>query len=107
MKKYRIAFLSINDPKDKRSWSGTTFYIGNTLQKYIGEVDFIGPVILPAYIKGIFNIQAKIIRFLFKKAYASKYSLLLSFYAARFFKKLRKRNFDFIVAQQHLPKSHF
>lgn len=99
MKRYKIAFLSINDPKDKRSWSGTTYYIGDTLEKFIGEVDFIGPVILPSYIKSIFNFKAKFIRLFFKKEYASKYSLLLSFYAARYFKKkLKNKEFDFIVA---------
>ena len=41
MQKIKIAYLSINDPLDKRSWSGTTYYIGQTLQKNIGEVDRI------------------------------------------------------------------
>jgi glycosyltransferase involved in cell wall biosynthesis len=95
----RIAFLSVNDPLDKRSWSGTTYYIGQTLQKNVGDVHFLGPVHFPKIIDKVLRGIAKFNRILFRKEYATKYSLLLSLYAARALKKRMKgRDYDCIVA---------
>lgn len=95
----RIAFLSVNDPLDKRSWSGTTYYIGQTLQKNVGDVHYLGPVHFPWIIDKTLRGIAKFNRILFKKEYVTKYSLLLSFYAARALKKRMKgREYDCIVA---------
>ncbi len=94
-----IAFLSVNDPLDKRSWSGTTYYIGNTLQRNVGDVHFLGPVHFPRWIDKTLRAVAKINRLLFKKEYATKYSLLLSWYASRALqKKMRGNRYDCIVA---------
>jgi glycosyltransferase involved in cell wall biosynthesis len=40
----RIAYLTVNDPADRRSWSGTHFYIAKALKRHCGEVVPIGPV---------------------------------------------------------------
>lgn len=94
----QIAFLTLNDPLDKRSWSGTTYYIGQTLDKYIGKVDFIGPVKFPWLITKIFGALSKITRVVFAKEYVVKYSLLLSWYAGRQMKKKMKgKQYDCIV----------
>jgi len=94
-----IAFLSVNDPLDKRSWSGTTYYIGQTLQRNVGNVHYLGPVHFPRYIDKILRGVAKFNRLLFKKEYATKYSLLLSWYASRTLKKrMAGRRYDVIVA---------
>ena len=50
MKRIKIAYLTINDPLDKRSWSGITYYLGQSLVKHVGDVDFIGPVAFPRWI---------------------------------------------------------
>jgi len=42
MKKLKIAYVTTYDGRNVNNWSGLSYYIANTLQKYIGEVYFIG-----------------------------------------------------------------
>jgi glycosyltransferase involved in cell wall biosynthesis len=98
-KRIRIAYLTVNDPLDKRSWSGTTYYIAQTLQKNVGEVDLLGPVHFPWVIEKFVRGIAKLERVLFKKNYLAKYSLLKSWYAARLLKKkMAGKQYDCICA---------
>jgi glycosyltransferase involved in cell wall biosynthesis len=98
-KKLRIAFLSVNDPLDRRSWSGTTYYIGQTLKNRVGDVHFLGPVKIPRWLDKVLRAIAKSNRILFRREYAVKYSLLLSWYTSRQLKKRMKgREYDCIVA---------
>jgi len=98
-RRIKIAYLTVNDPLDKRSWSGTTYYIGQTLQKNVGDVSFLGPIELPRYIDKIFRGIAKATRILFKKEYIPKYSLLMSWYSSRALKKkMNGQQYDCICA---------
>ena len=63
----KIAYLALNDPLDKRSWSGTTYYIANALQKNGNDVDFLGPIKLPKWLDKVLRAMAKITRIIFKK----------------------------------------
>ena len=102
--KVRIAYLSVNDPLDKRSWSGTAYYIGQTLQRNIGEVDFLGPVKFPRLLERVLHAVAKMNRILFKEEYYTKYSLLQSWYASRWLKrKMKGRQYDFIASPASSP----
>lgn len=99
MKRIKIAFLTVNDPLDKRSWSGTTYYVGQALQKNVGDVDFLGPVALPKWLDKTLRIMTKLVRKVFKKDYITKYSLLFGWYAARTLKKRMKgKHYDLVVA---------
>jgi glycosyltransferase involved in cell wall biosynthesis len=99
LQKIRIAYLSVIDPLDKRSWSGTTYYIGQALQKNIGDVDFLGPVKFPGIINNLMRGFIKLIRILFKKEYSTVYSIFLSWYSSRVFnKKIKGKHYDCIVA---------
>ncbi len=98
-RRIKIAYLTVNDPLDKRSWSGTTYYIGQTLQKNVGDVSFLGPVELPRSLDKIFRGVAKLTRILFKKEYIPKYSLLLSWYSSwALKKKMKGQQFDCVCA---------
>jgi glycosyltransferase involved in cell wall biosynthesis len=89
----------VNDPLDKRSWSGLTYYIGQTLQKNVGDVHYLGPLELPGWLDRSLRAIAKINRILFKKEYDVKHSLLISWYAARVLKRrMGKGGYDCIVA---------
>lgn len=44
IKRLNIALLTALDAQDRRSWSGTYYYLAQSLQKYCGEVSFIGPL---------------------------------------------------------------
>lgn len=98
-RRIRIAFLSVNDPLDKRSWSGTTYYIGQTLQRNVGDVHFLGPLPISRTVDKALRGIAKLHRIFFKKEYAVKYSLLLSWYSSRILKrKMDQGPYDCIVA---------
>ncbi|WP_210521512.1 glycosyltransferase family 4 protein [Hymenobacter terricola] len=99
MNRKRIAYFSINDPLDKRSWSGITYYLGQTLQKNIGEVDFLGPVPIPWVLDKTLRGMAKFARLVFKTEYIPKYSLLKNVYASLYLRrKMRGRHYDFLLA---------
>lgn len=40
----RIAYLTANDPADRRSWSGTQYHMARALEKHCGDVCYIGPL---------------------------------------------------------------
>lgn len=40
----RIAYLTVNDPTDRRSWSGTQYYMAQALQRHCGDVTALGPI---------------------------------------------------------------
>jgi len=43
----RIAFVSAADPHDRRTWSGSTFFMAKALEKHVGPVDYLGPLSIP------------------------------------------------------------
>ena len=99
LRRIKIAYLTVNDPLDKRSWSGITYYLGQSLQRNVGDVDFLGPVQFPGWVHKILRAVAKFTRIVFKKEYNTKYSLLLSWYAARALrKKMKGKKYDCVVA---------
>jgi glycosyltransferase involved in cell wall biosynthesis len=98
-RRYKIAYYSINDPIDKRSWSGITFYLGQTLKRNVGEVHFLGPVKIPWILDKTFRVLQKATRFLFNTEWIPKYSLLKNIYAAWNLKrKMNGHQYDFLVA---------
>ena len=99
MMKYKIAFLTANDPNDKNSWSGTKFYMAKALSQHVGNVFFLGPI----HQSRLIRIMLKCMRFLFKfpglHHYNSGHSLLLSWYFKSVFsKKLSQGEYDVIIA---------
>ena len=95
----KIAYYSINNPLDKRSWSGTTYYLGQSLQQHIGDIHFLGPVKVPWILDKTMRGIAKATRLLFKSEWIPKYSLLKNIYATTVLKeKMKGHNYDLLVA---------
>ncbi len=44
IKRLNIALVTALDAQDRRSWSGTYYHLAQSLQKYCGDVTFIGPL---------------------------------------------------------------
>lgn len=42
-----IAFVTAADPKDRRSWSGTIFFMAQALERHVGQVHCLGPMTIP------------------------------------------------------------
>ncbi len=98
-RRLRIAYLCVNDPLDKRSWSGITYYLGQSLQRNVGDVDFLGPIEPSPTVAKMLRAVAKFIRIFFKKEYDVKHSLLAAaYYAGVLKKKMKGRSYDCIVA---------
>ena len=45
--KLKIAIVSPASPFDRRTWSGTTYFMAQALEKHVGNVEYIGPWTLP------------------------------------------------------------
>lgn len=104
----RIAYITVNDPQDKKSWSGLTYFIGKTLKENGIDIDFFGPLKIPYWLDKTLRAIAKLNRILFKKEYIAKYSLLMSWYAGKNFnKKLKAKKYDCICAPAAAPELGF
>jgi glycosyltransferase involved in cell wall biosynthesis len=104
-KRLRIAYYSKNDPLDKRSWSGTTYYFGKTLQKNIGDVDYLGPVHFAPWFDKIIRGMAKFCRVFLGSNYVAKYSLLQNWYCVKQLqRKMKGKRYDVIIAPSASPE---
>ena len=97
MNKKRFAYLSAENPEDKKVWSGTHHSIFNVL-KTIGEVDVLGP-----YQPGLRLFFARLLNQfylrVFKKRISYRHSSFVSKgHAAYFNKKLKGQHYDSIIA---------
>lgn len=102
---FRIAYYSINDPLDKRSWSGITYYMGQSINRNIGEIDFLGPVKIPWIVDKLFRAIQKGSRFFFKTEWLPKYSFLKNIYAALVLKKkMIGHQYDLLIAPAAAPE---
>lgn len=97
MERFKIAYLSSENPKNKKVWSGTHYSIYKQLS-IIGDVTILGP-----YHPKIRLFIAKLINQLFLKVFDKRYSyrhsvFISKSYANYFNKKLKEKNYDYIVA---------
>lgn len=98
-KRLRIAYYCVNDPLDKRSWSGITYYLGQALQRNVGEVDFLGPALPSKWVDKTLRAIAKTIRIFSGKEYNVKHSYLNGWDGARQLrKKMKGKQYDCILA---------
>lgn len=93
----KIAFLTATDARDKRSRSGTLYYMAKALQEHCGDVYYLGPLttVMEKITRVINDISLKI----FKKSYAYEHSVLLAYSYSRIIKqRLKEETFDVIFA---------
>jgi glycosyltransferase involved in cell wall biosynthesis len=96
-KHIKIAFLTSDDPKDRRVWSGTYYFMAKALEKHCGEVRYLGPVKPPFRIFG--KVSNKLSQLLLQKRYDYMHSVFLAkSYAKIFGTKLSAGSFDLIFA---------
>ena len=105
LQRRKIAYYCLNDPLDKRSWSGVTYYLGQSLQRNVGEVHFLGPVKIPWALDKLIRVLQKLSRGVFKSEWIPKYSLIKNFYAMWVLKgKMKGRQYDFVMAPAAAPE---
>jgi glycosyltransferase involved in cell wall biosynthesis len=97
-RRIRIAYLTMRDPKDRRTWSGTYYYMAQALQKHCGEVFYVGPIDASKQklVGRIFNRGS---RLFFRKGFMYHHCFLVARQYARVAsQRLRERSFDVIIA---------
>src|ERR1051326_7347413 len=93
----QIAYLTSNDPQDRRSWSGTQYYIAQALQKHCGDVTYIGPMSPPGVI--VKKAFAKALWKIAHRRYLYTHTISLSKQFARMAeRKMKGKHFDLIDA---------
>lgn len=92
----KIAFLTSGDPRNRRYWSGTPYYMAQALQKHVGEVHFLGPVHLKR--KAPARLLNKVCNLIFKRTYDYTHSIFMAKGYAKVFSKKLKEGFDLIFA---------
>ena len=97
-KQIKIAYLTMRDPKDRRTWSGTYYHMAQALQKHCGEVTYIGPLDASKE-KLVGRILNKASQLLLKKNFMYHHSILAARrYAKVASQKLAGQSFDVIIA---------
>jgi glycosyltransferase involved in cell wall biosynthesis len=92
--KYKIAYCTWTDPRDKRSWSGNHYFIMKTLSE-IEDIDVLGPLTnkwfyLVKIIEEFVNIILK------KKISVVHTTVVAKKYAKQLKKKLKGKEYDFL-----------
>lgn len=97
MTRLSIAFITADDPLDKRSWSGTNHFLYKTLQESIGDVHILGPYTPQPlwFFCSAFNFLT--MRLLKKRFDYRHSSLMRKAYGRYFTAKLRQGNYNCVV----------
>ncbi len=92
-----IAFITADDPRDKRSWSGTNHFLYRTLEKHIGNVDILGPY-TPQPLKFFCSAINFLTLRLLGKRFDYRHSFLMrNAYGKYFNDLLKKKNYDLAI----------
>ena len=94
----RIAYITIENPNHRHSWSGTNFYILQQIRKHLGPADTLGPVaprITLFFLKALNQLSLRIAG----KRFDYRHSFILSKACARILRrKLNAQQYDLIIA---------
>jgi glycosyltransferase involved in cell wall biosynthesis len=103
----KIAFITSGDPRDKRIYSGVAYFMAKALQKYCGEVSFLGPVYPLEWVLGaVYSRALRLIKF--KTHFAHRHSLLVSKrYGEIFTRKLSRKDFDLVFSAKGFAEVAF
>lgn len=97
MKRPKIAYLSADDPKNKKIWSGTHYSIYKALSSF-ADVDILGPY-KPSIKLFIARLINQFSLKLLNKRYSYRHSIFISKgYAGYFNERLKEKNYDYIIA---------
>lgn len=97
MARISIAFVTADDPRDKRSWSGTNHFLYKAMEKHIGEVDLLGPY-TPQPLQFFCSAFNYLTLRLLGKRFDYRHSYLMrNAYGKHFTALLRKKKYDCVV----------
>jgi glycosyltransferase involved in cell wall biosynthesis len=92
-----IAVVSAADPKDRRTWSGSTYFLASALQRHVGRVDYIGPLSIPGQ-----RIKEKLARWYHMisgtRTYPFRTDSAAQYFAREVSRRLSGRSYDLLFA---------
>ncbi len=99
----RVALITIRDPNDVSSWSGTQYRVYQQLLKKFEVVEPLGPVELTAFEAFLVKLVHRILGMTFRK-YNKVHSLLCGYLRARHFsRKIKQKNYSIVFASACCP----
>src|SRR2546425_278032 len=97
MHRIKIAYVTTTDPADRRTWSGTNFFLWQALQRNIGDVEVLGPV-HPFFLIFFLRLINFLSLLFFKRRIDWRSSRTLSKkYGKIIQKKISKKKYDLVV----------
>lgn len=93
----RIALVSSADPLDRRTWSGSTYFMASALERRVGLVDYIGPLLIPGQKlkEKLSTLTQKILGI---RTYPTRTRKAATFFSREIAKKLSGSEYDVIFA---------
>jgi len=101
MKKLKIAYVTTYNALDVNNWSGLGYYIAKTVEKYLGELTYIGDLRPKRFIRHI--IKRGYNKFIGKVYDKTRSELIGKEYAYLVEKELKGRKFDLIFSPGTIP----
>lgn len=97
MARLKLALITVDDPRDKRAWSGTNYFLLKTLQEYCGEVTVLGPY-TPQPQKLVAQVINEISLRIFGRRYDYRHSAMFRRALGRYFsRRLAQGRFDAVI----------
>lgn len=98
MSRLKIAYITATDARTKRSWSGTNYFLAKTLEKHIGEIEYLGPLSTGVLwtICSAFNFVT--LKILGKRFNYRDSEIISKTYARKVGACLKKGSYDLIIA---------
>lgn len=95
----QLAFITSQNPYDKKAWSGIYSFMLQSLQNEFEHVEVIGPIERPFLLKSTLGILDLFHRLFYRKKYDKLRSSILSkYYAEIISSKLREKKIDVLFA---------
>lgn len=106
-KSLKIAFLTSENPKDKRTYSGSLYYMGKALEKYCGDVCYLEPIMSfeKRYVGRMIHEVSK--RVLHKNVAYDRFIFVAKKHAKIAAQRLAGQVFDVIIAPNGTPEVAF
>jgi len=100
----RVAYVTVNDPSDRNTWSGLEYYIAKTVNKYIGGVTYVGN--LTSRVTFRHHVKRFYYKLHHKQYLAERTEEMGAWYAQQIEEKLSRSEFDLIFSPSTIPIAH-
>jgi glycosyltransferase involved in cell wall biosynthesis len=102
MNRLKIAYISVYDSTDVHNWSGLGYYIAKSVEKYVGDVDYIGNLKTKRFID--YEIKRIIYKVFFKKSFVTDITpKVIKNYAQQIISRIEGKKYDLVFCPGTIP----